>query len=52
MDPEFGTRVGGYFENYLADEAKALEITVAEAMAWKPPVKSPGGEKRRRRKGA
>jgi hypothetical protein len=52
LDPEFGTRMGDYFEAYLAEEAKALEMTVAEVKAWKPPGKGPGGGKRRGRKGA
>jgi hypothetical protein len=38
LDPGFGTRMGDYFEDYLAEEAKALGMTVAEAMAWKPPA--------------
>jgi len=29
--------MGDYFEDYLAEEAKALGMTVAEVMAWKPP---------------
>lgn len=37
LDPVFGARLGDYFEDYLAEEAKALGMTVAEAMAWKPP---------------
>lgn len=38
IDPTFGTRLGDYFEGYLAEEAKALEITVTDVMAWKPPA--------------
>lgn len=37
LDPVYGTRMGDYFEDYLAEEAKALGMTVAEVMAWKPP---------------
>jgi hypothetical protein len=34
------------------EQPKALEMTVAEVMACKPPVKSLGGRRRRERKGA
>ncbi len=40
LDPAFGTRMGDYFENYLAEEAKAIGKTVAEVMAWTPPAKA------------
>jgi len=40
MDQAFGTRMGDYFENYLAEESKALGMTVAEVMAWTPPAKA------------
>jgi len=39
VDPMFGTRMGDYFEGYLAEEAKALGLTVADVMAWTPPAK-------------
>lgn len=39
VDPTFGTRMGDYFEGYLAEEAKALGLTVADVMAWTPPAK-------------
>ena len=39
LDPAFGTRMGDYFENYLAEEAKALEMSVEQVMAWTPPEK-------------
>ena len=37
IDPTFGTRLGDYFEEYLFEEAKALDMSVAQVMAWKPP---------------
>lgn len=40
MDPAFGMRLGDYFESHLKTEAKALNMTVEEAMAWKPPAKA------------
>ena len=40
LDPAFGTRMGDYFERYLAEEAKALGMSVDEVMAWTPPEKA------------
>lgn len=40
LDPAFGTRMGDYFENYLAEEAKALGMSVDQVMAWTPPPKT------------
>ncbi len=31
-----GTRMGDYFEGYLAEEAKALGMSVEQVMDWKP----------------
>ncbi len=39
IDPVFGTRMGDYFEGYLAEEAKALGMSVEQVIAWKPPEK-------------
>ncbi len=39
LDPTYGTRMGDYFENYLAEEAKAVGNTVAEVTAWTPPAR-------------
>jgi hypothetical protein len=47
IDPAFGTRMGDYFESYLFEEAKALGMTVAEVMAWKPPTKSNAHRRRK-----
>lgn len=38
LDPAFGTRMGDYFENYLAEESKALGMNVDQVMAWTPPA--------------
>ena len=40
MDPTYGTRMGDYFANYLAEEAKALGMSVEQVMAWVPPEKA------------
>jgi hypothetical protein len=34
-----GTRMGNYFEEYLAQEAKALAMSVEQVMSWTPPAK-------------
>jgi hypothetical protein len=46
LDPNYGTRMGDYFESYLAEEAKTLGMTVEQVMARTPPEKAKG----RRRK--
>jgi hypothetical protein len=40
LDPAFGTRMGDYFENYLAEESKALGMSVDQVMVWTPPPKA------------
>jgi len=48
LDPAYGTRMGDYFKNYLAEEAKALGLTVAEVMTWQPAEKpKKAGRKRK-----
>jgi hypothetical protein len=40
LDPAFGTRMGDYFENYLAEESKTIGMSVNDVMAWTPPPKA------------
>lgn len=47
MDPTYGMRLGDFFKGHLETEAKALNMTPAEAMAWTPPA---GVKKTRKRK--
>jgi hypothetical protein len=47
FDPAFGTRMGDYFANYLAEEAKALGMSADQVMAWTPPAKTNGRGKRK-----
>jgi len=47
LDPAFGTRMGDYFENYLAEESKAVGMSVDQVMAWTPPAKANGRGKRK-----
>ena len=46
VDPAFGTRMGDYFKSYLAEEAKALDMSVEKVMAWTPPEKAKKAGKR------
>lgn len=50
LDPAFGTRMGDYFEGYLAEEAKALGMTMAEVIAWTPPAKTKKSNTKARRR--
>ncbi len=47
-NPAFGTRMGDYFEGYLAEESKAAGMSIDEVMAWTPPKKSARAKRRKR----
>ena len=47
LDPAYGTRMGDYFEGYLAEEAKTLGMSVEQVMAWTPPEKVKGRGRKR-----
>ena len=49
LDPAYGTRMGDYYENYLAEEAKAIGKSVGEVMAWTPPAKVRKTRKKRKK---
>lgn len=49
LDLTYGDRMGDYFENYLAEEAKAIGMSVDQVMAWTPPAKANGRGKRKAR---
>ncbi|WP_447763835.1 BREX-2 system adenine-specific DNA-methyltransferase PglX [Pseudomonas reinekei] len=36
IDPEFGERMGDYYEGFLLDELRNLEITQANLLQWQP----------------
>ncbi|MDP3627242.1 MAG: BREX-2 system adenine-specific DNA-methyltransferase PglX [Hydrogenophaga sp.] len=38
MNPDFGARMGDYYESFVTDEARALQFTLDDLRAWKPPV--------------
>lgn len=49
MDPTYGLRLGDYFEGHLETEAKALNMTPADVMAWQPPASAKKTRKRRKK---
>ncbi len=38
IDPEFGERMGDYYEGFLLEELRQLNISRDELLAWEPPV--------------
>ncbi|WP_291996279.1 BREX-2 system adenine-specific DNA-methyltransferase PglX [Candidatus Accumulibacter sp. ACC012] len=36
MNPDFGARMGDYYESFVTDEARALQFTLDNLHAWKP----------------
>jgi hypothetical protein len=38
MNPDFGARMGDYYESFVSDEARALQFTLDDLRAWKPAV--------------
>ena len=49
MNPEFGARMGDYYESFVNDEARTLQFTLDDLRAWKPTV---AATKRGRKKAA
>jgi hypothetical protein len=49
MNADFGARMGDYYESFVTDEARALQFTLDDLRAWKPPVTT---AKRGRKKAA
>ncbi len=49
MNPDFGARMGDFYESFVNDEARALQFTPDDLRAWKPPVTT---AKRGRKKAA
>ena len=49
MNLDFGARMGDYYESFVSDEARALQFTLDDLRAWKPPVTA---AKRGRKKAA
>ena len=36
VDPQFGERMGSYYQGFVADEARAAGFTLDDLRAWKP----------------
>ncbi|MBX9764930.1 MAG: hypothetical protein K2Y24_18280, partial [Pseudomonadaceae bacterium] len=49
VDPEFGERMGDYYEGFLLEELRNLEITRADLLNWQPVAvaKKTGGRKKK-----
>jgi len=37
MHPDFGARMGDYYASFVSEEARALQFTLDDLRAWKPP---------------
>ncbi len=44
IDPEFGARMGDYFEGFLEEESRNLGLTLDEIKAWQPPARARGAQ--------
>jgi hypothetical protein len=42
VDPEFGMRMGDYFEGFVQEEARKVGKTVEEIGKWVPPPRAAG----------
>jgi hypothetical protein len=42
MNPEFGERMGDYFEGFLLEELRQLELPRDELLSWEPPASTRG----------
>jgi hypothetical protein len=38
IDPEFGERMGDYYEGFLLEEMRTLDVTKDDLLAWEPPA--------------
>lgn len=38
IDPEFGERMGDYYEGFLLEEMRQLSVTKDDLLAWEPPA--------------
>jgi hypothetical protein len=49
IDPEFGERMGDYYEGFLLEEMRMLDVTKDDLLAWEPttaPKKKAAAKKR------
>jgi len=50
IDPQYGVGMGDYFNDFLHEEARALNLTLDQIRAWTPPARK--NSRSRRRAGA
>ena len=48
IDPEFGERLGDYYEGFLLEELRTLELSRDELNDWEPPVIKRSGGRRKK----
>ncbi|MCF1457978.1 MAG: BREX-2 system adenine-specific DNA-methyltransferase PglX [Shewanella sp.] len=48
IDPEYGERLGDYYEGFLLEELRQLDISRDDLIAWEPPAATRGGGRRRK----
>ena len=46
LDPEFGLKMGDYYEDFITEEARKMGQTLEDIRAWEPPKKKKGKRKR------
>ncbi len=47
IDPEYGERMGDFYEGYLKGQLQALGLTREDLRTWQPPAAPQGGRRRR-----
>ena len=47
IHPEFHERMGDFFEQFVQDEARAMEVTVEQIQVWAPPAQAVRARRRR-----
>jgi hypothetical protein len=45
----YATRMGDYFESFVADEARALGFTLADLHDWAPPAKATASQGKKKK---
>jgi len=48
IDPEYGERLGDYYEGFLLEELRQLQLSRDELLTWEPPTTQRGGGRRRK----
>lgn len=48
IDPDFGERLGDYYEGFLLEELRTLEVSRDELSHWEPPVIKRSGGRRKK----